>query len=119
MPGKRYEVLLTEGAEQDLESIYDYIAEFDSPTNADYVLDRILEVTERLTTCVQTLPGHLPGDRTEGLHLPHRGWPARHAVPACAPIARCIILANPSTALLRRRQYVRDGKLGARKRQGC
>ncbi|KAA0232133.1 type II toxin-antitoxin system RelE/ParE family toxin, partial [bacterium] len=26
---KRYEVLLTQGAEQDLESICDYIAEFD------------------------------------------------------------------------------------------
>ena len=39
---KRYEVLLTEGAEQDLESIYDYIAEFDSTVNADDVLDRLV-----------------------------------------------------------------------------
>jgi toxin ParE1/3/4 len=36
----RYEVLLTRGAEQDLESIYDYIAEFDGLVNADSVLDR-------------------------------------------------------------------------------
>jgi toxin ParE1/3/4 len=49
MSGRKYEVLLTEGAEQDLESIYDYIAEFDSKTNADYVLDRLLEVVESLT----------------------------------------------------------------------
>ena len=31
----RYEVLLTAGAERDLEEIYDYIAEFDSPDKAD------------------------------------------------------------------------------------
>lgn len=46
----RYEVLLTEGAERDLESIYDYIAEFDSPTNADHVLDRLAKTLESLTT---------------------------------------------------------------------
>lgn len=48
MPGKRYQVLLTEGTERDLESIYDYSAEFDSPANADSVLAQILEVAERL-----------------------------------------------------------------------
>jgi toxin ParE1/3/4 len=48
--GRKYEVLLTEGAERDLESIYDYIAEFDSKRNADHVLDRLLEVVERLST---------------------------------------------------------------------
>ena len=49
MAGRKYEVLLTEGAEQDLESIYDYIAEFDCKTNADHVLDRLLEVVESLS----------------------------------------------------------------------
>lgn len=49
MTGRKYEVLLTEGAEQDLESIYDYLAEFDSKASADYVLDRLLEVVESLT----------------------------------------------------------------------
>ena len=49
MAGRKYEVLLTEGAERDLESIYDYIAEFDCKANADYVLDRLLEVVESLT----------------------------------------------------------------------
>ncbi|MCM2313133.1 MAG: type II toxin-antitoxin system RelE/ParE family toxin [Steroidobacteraceae bacterium] len=44
----RFEVLLTRGAEQDLESIRDYIAEFDSPANADHVLDRLLEVVQGL-----------------------------------------------------------------------
>ncbi len=37
----RYEVLLTSGAEQDLEELYDYIAAFDSPASADHVLDRL------------------------------------------------------------------------------
>lgn len=46
----RYEVLITEGAERDLEEIYDHIAEFDSPEKADYVLSRLLEVSERLAT---------------------------------------------------------------------
>lgn len=50
MAGHKYEVLLTEGAEQDLESICDYIAEFDCKANADYVLDRLLEVVESLST---------------------------------------------------------------------
>jgi toxin ParE1/3/4 len=44
----RYEVLLTEDAEQDLEDLYAYIAKFDSPKNADHVLERLLEVTENL-----------------------------------------------------------------------
>ena len=50
MAGRKYEVLLTEGAEQDLGSIYDYIAAFDCKANADYVLDRLLEVVEGLST---------------------------------------------------------------------
>lgn len=50
MARRKYEVLLTEGAEQDLESIYDYIAEFDCKANADTVLDRLLGVVESLST---------------------------------------------------------------------
>lgn len=49
MAGRKHKVLLTEGAEQDLESIYDYIAESDCKANADYVLDRLLEVVESLS----------------------------------------------------------------------
>lgn len=44
-----YNVLLTKGAEQDLEAIYDYIAEFDSKASADYVLDRLIGIVEDLT----------------------------------------------------------------------
>jgi toxin ParE1/3/4 len=45
----KLEVLLTEGAEQDLEAIYDYIAEFDCVANANHVLNRLMEVVESLS----------------------------------------------------------------------
>jgi toxin ParE1/3/4 len=45
-----FKVLLTRGAERDLESIYDYIAEHDSQQNADHVLDKLLEVVATLST---------------------------------------------------------------------
>ncbi|MDD5333249.1 MAG: type II toxin-antitoxin system RelE/ParE family toxin [Rhodoferax sp.] len=48
MSSHRHEVLLTEGAEQDLEDLYDYIAEFDCAANANRVLDRLLEVAQSL-----------------------------------------------------------------------
>lgn len=48
MAGRTYGVLLTQGAEQDLKSIYDYIAEFDCKANADHVLDRLPEAVESL-----------------------------------------------------------------------
>ncbi|WPC04515.1 type II toxin-antitoxin system RelE/ParE family toxin [Pseudomonas benzenivorans] len=38
-----YTVLMTAGAERDLESIYDYIVEFDSLANADHVLEHLLQ----------------------------------------------------------------------------
>lgn len=45
-----FKVLLTEDAERDLEDIYTYIAEHDCRQNADYVLERLLEVTDSLAT---------------------------------------------------------------------
>lgn len=44
----RFEVLLTEDAERDLEEIHRYISESDSPARADYVLDRLMDVAEAL-----------------------------------------------------------------------
>jgi len=51
MAGKfaKFEVLLTKGADQDLEAIYDYICEFDCVANANYVLDALIEVVENLS----------------------------------------------------------------------
>ncbi|MCZ4314069.1 type II toxin-antitoxin system RelE/ParE family toxin [Comamonadaceae bacterium G21597-S1] len=50
MPGApvRFEVLLTRGAEQDLESLHDYIADFDCVANADRVLDRLVQAVQSL-----------------------------------------------------------------------
>ncbi len=45
-----YQVVLTKDAERDLEDIYRYIAEHDSPVNADRVLDRLLQATEAIRT---------------------------------------------------------------------
>jgi plasmid stabilization system protein ParE len=45
-----YEVSLTKDAERDLEEIYFYIAEHDSPSTADHVLDRHVKATEALRT---------------------------------------------------------------------
>lgn len=44
----KFEVLLTEGAEQDLEAIHDYISNFDCVANANYVLDELMRVVETL-----------------------------------------------------------------------
>lgn len=54
----RYEVLLTRGAEHDLESIYDYIAEFDGVVNANHVLDELLKVVDDLAHIPER--GHYP-----------------------------------------------------------
>lgn len=43
-----FEVLLTAGAEQDLEAIHDYICAFDSVANAHAVLDALMAVVEGL-----------------------------------------------------------------------
>ncbi len=44
----KFDVLLTAGAEQDLEAIHDYISAFDCVANANNVLDELLNVVERL-----------------------------------------------------------------------
>jgi len=44
-----FEVLFTEGAEQDLEAIHDYISEFDCVANANYVLDEVMGIVESLS----------------------------------------------------------------------
>jgi toxin ParE1/3/4 len=49
-PSAKLEVLLTEGAEQDLEAIHDYISEFDCVANANHVLDELMDVVESLST---------------------------------------------------------------------
>jgi toxin ParE1/3/4 len=55
-------VLLTADAERDLEDIYTHIAEHDCREKADYVLDRLLEVTDSLVTSAER--GMLPKELT-------------------------------------------------------
>ena len=50
----KFEVLLTEGAEQDLEAIHDYISEFDCVANANYVLDELMAVVQSLSKFPQS-----------------------------------------------------------------
>ncbi len=45
----KFGVLLTDGAEQDLEAIHDYTSEFDCAANANYVLDQLMDVVESLS----------------------------------------------------------------------
>ncbi len=45
----RFAVLLTQGAEQDLEAIHDYISDFDCVANANYVLDELMQVVDSLS----------------------------------------------------------------------
>ena len=45
----KFEVLLTDGAEQDLEAIHDYISEFDYVANANHALDELMEVVKSLS----------------------------------------------------------------------
>ena len=46
----KFHVLLTKGAEQDLESIHDYISEFDCVANANSILDELMDIVESLST---------------------------------------------------------------------
>lgn len=50
MTGAAFEVLITEGAEQDLEALFDYIAEHDCRANAEYVLDQLMALVDSLST---------------------------------------------------------------------
>ncbi len=49
----RFEVLLTDGAQQDLQSLDDHICEFDGAANANRVLDELMDVVESLSKLPQ------------------------------------------------------------------
>jgi toxin ParE1/3/4 len=49
----QFEVLITKGAEQDLEVIHDYISEYDSLANANRLLDEFMSVVESLSSVPQ------------------------------------------------------------------
>jgi toxin ParE1/3/4 len=59
-----YTVRMTSGAWRDLEEIYQWIAENDSPASADYVLDRLTEIADSIAA--------LPSRRSRPKELPPR-----------------------------------------------
>jgi toxin ParE1/3/4 len=66
----RFEVVLTQDAERDLDDLHSYIATYDSLDNADRVLDRPLEVAEDLSTKPER--GSVPRElRSLGADPPH------------------------------------------------
>lgn len=65
----KYRLLITDAAIQDLEEIFDWIAEHDSPAKADALLDRILQVTESIAALPGrgSRPPELPADPSSGV----------------------------------------------------
>ena len=111
-----FDVLLTEGAEQDLEAIHNYVAEFDCIANANYVLDQSMEVMESLSRFPErgSYPKELVSlgikEYRQTLFKPCRviyrvtgnqviiyliaDGSSRYAVCAWAPAARCVSAAS-------------------------
>jgi plasmid stabilization system protein ParE len=96
----RIQVLLTADASRDLEDLYDYVAEHDAPSKADYVLDHLENVLEALATFPERgshpkellalgireyrqtffpLFNYLSSRRPSRICLFDRGWSQRHA----------------------------------------
>ena len=111
----KHEVLLTAGAEKDLEEIFDYIVEFDTPGNANHVLDQLLKVADslaafpergsypknaglgyaRVSPCIlQALPPYLSRARQACFYLPDSRRQTRYAVAVVPPVADGGIEAN-------------------------
>lgn len=44
----KYRLLITDAAQADLEEIYEWIRDHDSPARADYVLDRLMQAAESI-----------------------------------------------------------------------
>jgi len=72
----RLDVVLTEDAERDVEEIFRYIEKIDSRKSADLVLERILEVADKLTTAPE-----------------RASQPPEYAPSACKKFGRCF--SNP------------------------
>ena len=63
-------VRITAAARRDLEDIHDWVAQHDSPAKADYVLDRLITVANRISI----LPGRgsRPSEMPPGLTMEYR-----------------------------------------------
>ncbi len=65
-----YPVRITKAGRRDLEEIYEWIAEHDSPSQADYVLDKITQVAESIATFPDR--GSRPRELPPGLESDYR-----------------------------------------------
>ena len=71
-------VRFTKAARQDLEEIYDWIAEHDTPAKAEYVLDRLSAAAERMAALPgggsrpRELPAGVRGDYRQVFFKPYR-----------------------------------------------
>jgi len=65
-----YPVRVTSAAWRDLEEIHTWIAENDSPENADYVLDRLSEVAETIAALPRR--GSRPKELPTGIEAEYR-----------------------------------------------
>ena len=74
----RFQVVLTEDAERDLEDIVTHVATHDSQRNAEHVLNRILEIAESLSaaptrgSCPKELRGLGDQDYRQVFFKPYR-----------------------------------------------
>src|ERR1035441_11097571 len=65
-----YPVLITSAARRDLEGIFEWIAEHDSPEKADYVLDRLSEAAE--SRAALPYRGSRPHELPSGMEAEYR-----------------------------------------------
>lgn len=65
-----YPVRITQAARRDLEDIYDWIAEHDSPANAEYVLDRLSKAAESIANLPDR--GSRPRELPPGMEADYR-----------------------------------------------
>lgn len=74
----KYRVLITDAAQVDLEEIYEWIRDHDSPARAEYVFDRVIQTAESIVTLPsrgsrprELLPG-IDGDYRQVFFKPYR-----------------------------------------------
>ena len=74
----KYRVVITDAAFADLEDIYEWIRDHDSPTKADYVLDRLFQEAESIAALPsrgsrpRELPSHTDADYRQVFFKPYR-----------------------------------------------
>lgn len=63
-------LLITDAALRDIEEIYEWIREYDSPRRAEYVFERIIQAAESITALLNR--GSRPREFPPGMHAEYR-----------------------------------------------